>query len=73
MPKVAENNAIKMELSSFADSLIQQKPCKVGFEDGLKAVELAYWIMREIDEHQERISPNATFNNNQLLNNTPQI
>ena len=56
MPIIAENNAIKMELSSFADSILQNKPPKVGFEDGLKAVELAYWIMDEIAAHQQRVN-----------------
>lgn len=58
MPEAKPNNAIKMELESFANSIIKNQPTKVALEDGLKALELAYWIMDEIKKHQERITAN---------------
>ncbi len=56
MPESKPNNAIKMELESFADSIINNKAIKVEIEDGLKALELAYSIMQEIEVHQNRVS-----------------
>ena len=38
-------NAIEMELSLFADSIIENKPSEVSAEDGHKALEVAYRIM----------------------------
>jgi hypothetical protein len=58
MPEAKPNNAIKMELESFANSIINNEPTKVALEDGLKALQLAYWIMDEIEKHQERVSTN---------------
>lgn len=54
-PEAKPNNAIKMELESFATSILSDTPIKVGLEDGLKALRLAYWIMDEIDAHQKRL------------------
>jgi predicted dehydrogenase len=56
MPEASPNNAIKMELESFANSIINDKPTKVQLEDGLKALKLAYWIMEEINVHQEKVT-----------------
>ena len=56
MPEAKPNNAIKMELESFANSIIKNQPTKVALEDGLKALQLAYWIMDEIEKHQERVT-----------------
>lgn len=55
MPEAKPNNAIKMELESFANSIINDTATKVALEDGLNALQLAYWIMEEIEEHQNRI------------------
>lgn len=55
MPEAVPNNAIKMELETFAQSILNDTPTKVTLEDGLKALELAYWIMDEIEQHQQRI------------------
>lgn len=55
MPEAKPNNAIKMELESFANSILNNTPTKVALEDGLKALKLAYWIMNEIQQHQDRI------------------
>lgn len=56
MPEAKPNNAIKMELESFANSILNNQPTKVALEDGLKALKLAYWIMDEIKKHQDRIT-----------------
>ena len=56
MPEAVPNNAIKMELESFANSILKDTPTKVGLEDGLKALKLAYWIMDEIEKHQDKIT-----------------
>lgn len=55
MPETQPNNAIQMELESFAHSILHDLPTKVALEDGLKALQLAYWIMDEIQQHQKRI------------------
>lgn len=55
MPEAQPNNAIKMELESFARSISNNLPTKVGLEDGLNALKLAYWIMDEIEAHQVRV------------------
>ncbi len=47
-PKVEENNAIKMELESFADSIINNKPTVINAEDGYRALEVGYKIMEKI-------------------------
>ena len=54
-PAAQPNNAIKMELETFAASILNNTPPKVGLEDGLKALRLAYWIMEEIERHQKRL------------------
>jgi len=55
MPEAVPNNAIKMELETFAQSILNDTPIKVTLEDGLKALELAYWIIDEIEKHQQRL------------------
>lgn len=55
MPEVVANNAIKMELESLADSILNDKPTVVSVEDGLKALELAYWVIEEIEKHQSLV------------------
>jgi hypothetical protein len=44
-PESKKVNAIEMELSLFADSIINNQPCEVSAEDGHKALEVAYRIM----------------------------
>ncbi|MBI3502757.1 MAG: Gfo/Idh/MocA family oxidoreductase [Bacteroidetes bacterium] len=46
-PKVEETNAIKMELESFADSILNNKPTAVSAEDGYRALEVGYKIMEK--------------------------
>jgi predicted dehydrogenase len=44
-PESKKTNAIEMELSRFADSIINDTLCEVSAEDGHKALEVAYQIM----------------------------
>lgn len=54
-PCAEPNNAIQSELRAFAHSILTDTPTKVDLTDGVKALELAYWIMDEIDAHQKRL------------------
>lgn len=47
-PKVGESNAIKMELESFADSIMNDKPTAITAEDGFRALEVAYKVMEKM-------------------------
>src|ERR1051326_2160560 len=47
-PKVEKNNAIKMELESFTNSIINNKPTAIPAEDGYKALEVGYQIMERM-------------------------
>ena len=44
-PNDIQVNAIATELSLFAQSILNNKPCEVSAEDGYKALEVAYRIM----------------------------
>jgi len=46
-PENKKINAIEMELSLFANSIINNTPCEVSAEDGHKALEVAYQIMEK--------------------------
>lgn len=47
-PKVEESNAIKMELASFADSIINHKPAAVTADDGYRALDVAFEVMEKV-------------------------
>jgi len=47
-PKIEEVNAIKLELESFADSIINNKPTAVSEIDGYLAMEVAHQILDKI-------------------------
>ena len=47
-PKVDENNAIKMELELFRDSILNDTETKVPFADGFNAMMIGYQILDEI-------------------------
>ena len=47
-PKVEESNAIKMELESFADSIINDKPTAITAEEGYRALNVAYKVMEKM-------------------------
>ena len=49
-PNIEAINAIKMELSRFHDSIVNNEPTPVGILDGYTALEVAYKVMEQIDE-----------------------
>ena len=49
MPKTEPVNAIQMELETFADSILQNKPTKVSIEDGYHALKMAHRIIETIE------------------------
>jgi predicted dehydrogenase len=52
-PPIPENNAIQMELESFAESILSGKPPKVSVKDGYKALRLAYLIIDKINSQAD--------------------
>ncbi len=48
-------NAIKMELEYFAQSICQQTPPPVTFQDGYEALRLALWVSDEIETHTKTV------------------
>ena len=48
-PQVVANNAIKDELASFAEAIINNKPTPVTIEDGAKALDVAYKVIEKIN------------------------
>lgn len=48
-PAVVPNNAIRMELSTFAESIINNHPTRVTIEDGMKAMDVAYKVIEKIN------------------------
>ena len=51
-PTVKDNNAIKMELESFVDSIRNNKPTAVSEIDGYRAMEVAHHILDKINRNQ---------------------
>lgn len=49
MPEIEAVNAIKMELETFAQSILQNSTPKVPLEDGYKALKVAHDIVNEIE------------------------
>jgi predicted dehydrogenase len=47
-PAVEDTNAIKMELESFADSILNNKPTVISADDGFRALDVAYKIMEKM-------------------------
>ena len=47
-PEIKENNAIKMELESFVDAIVHDKPTVVSEVDGFLAMEVAHKILEKI-------------------------
>jgi predicted dehydrogenase len=50
MPEPLKVNAIQMELETFAESILQNKPIQVTIEDGYKALKVAHQIIEEIGD-----------------------
>ena len=48
-PKIEANNAIRMELSTFAEAILNNQPTRVTIEDGAKALEVAYKVIEKIN------------------------
>lgn len=55
MPVIEPTNAIKMELESLADSILEDTKPTVSIEDGYKALELAYQILNDIRKREQTI------------------
>lgn len=53
MPEIAPNNAIKMELSTFAEAIKNNSQTVVTIEDGAKALEVAHKVIEKIKLIQE--------------------
>src|SRR5665647_2046026 len=51
-PKIEDHNAIKMELESFRDAIINNKPTTVTEIDGYRAMEVAHQILDKINRNQ---------------------
>ncbi len=51
-PLIKDNNAIKLELQSFIDSIINNKPTIVSEIDGFRAMEVAHLILDKINRNQ---------------------
>jgi predicted dehydrogenase len=51
-PAVKDNNAIKMELQSFVDSIKNNTPTAVSEIDGYRAMEVAHQILEKISRNQ---------------------
>lgn len=52
-PEIESVNAIKLELESLADSIIENIRPRVSIEDGFKALELAYRILEDIQRREQ--------------------
>ena len=50
MPSIEPVNEIKMELETFAESINNNTPPRVGIEDGYRALELAHMIIAEVEK-----------------------
>lgn len=54
-PKISPNNAIQMELESFADAIINDTEPIVGIKDGMYALEVAHKILKEMEFSASRV------------------
>ncbi|MEM8525440.1 MAG: Gfo/Idh/MocA family oxidoreductase [Bacteroidota bacterium] len=53
-PDIEPVNAIKLELSTFANSILTNSLPRVSIRDGYKALHLAYRILKEIQVHRKK-------------------
>ena len=51
-PVIRENNAIKLELQSFIEAILNNKPTTVTDVDGYRAMEVAHLILEKINRNQ---------------------
>jgi len=54
-PEVQQASAIKLELESFVDAIVNNKPTTVSEIDGLLAMEVAHQILEKINANQRLI------------------
>lgn len=55
MPDIEQVNAIKLELETFAESIMQDKRPRVAIEDGYRALKLAHQIIDVIENQTNKI------------------
>ncbi len=53
LPEVSTQNAIKAELSEFANAVIHNKPVRVSVTDGYQAMDVAHLILKKMSIHNE--------------------
>lgn len=53
MPDVVPSNAIREELTSFAASILEDKPVTVSVYDGFQAMDVAHQILKKMSMHNE--------------------
>jgi len=53
MPEIPLSNAIRMELSEFVDSIVNDKPVRVSAIDGYQAMDVAYQVLKKMSMHNE--------------------
>ena len=56
MPNIEPVNAIKMELESLAESILEDVEPRVSIQDGFKALKLAYQIAEDISKREKQLS-----------------
>jgi len=56
-PKVSGGNAIRMELESFRDAIIHNRPTAVSEHDGFMAMEIAHQILQKIEHNLTATAP----------------
>ena len=61
-PKIGESNAIKEELTSFAQAIKNKTSPPVTIEDGYKALEVAYRIIDKLKLTSDFIEPETISN-----------
>ncbi len=54
LPEVAQINAIKMELTEFANAILEDKPTRVSVYDGYQAMDVAHQILKKMSLHNEQ-------------------
>ncbi len=53
MPEVPSSNAIRMELSEFANAIINDQPVRVSVYHGYQAMDVAHQILKKMSLHNE--------------------
>lgn len=53
LPDVQQSNAIRMELSEFAEAILKDTPTRVSVYDGYQAMDVAHQILKKMSLHNE--------------------